>query len=153
MKSFPLTRTWLLIVMATWSIGADVMPNASKSEYFETKGAMFLLDRTNMTFRYWLLLSVSKPFPKDAIVEAVFENPTNKNSPLTTTRKLDGTEKELRLESSSVHGLKYRKNYDSDVRLFADGAKKNLVSTHKQQVQHAMPPKELKRITNAWKKN
>jgi hypothetical protein len=139
-----------LLLMADSLNGAS-MPSASKSEYFRTEGAMFVLNREQMAFQYWLLLSVSKPLPAHAIVEVIFENPTNKTSTLTLTRQVSALDKELKLESGHISGLKYRKNYGVEVRLFADGEKTKVISTHKQQIQYAIPPRELKRVTEAWK--
>ena len=144
-------RLWLLMLLFACSVSGANMPNASKSEYFKTDGAMFVLNREQMAFRYWLLLSVSKPLPDHAIVEVAFENPTNKISPLMLIREVSAADKELKLESTAIFGLKYRKNYEVEVRLFADAEKTKIISTHRQQIQYAMPPKELKRVTEAWK--
>lgn len=103
-------------------------PNAS---YFSTKVCGVIVDAKSGEARLRIELVVTKSLPRNGFVEIEFENPTDRNVPLTASRSVTGAERALQLLSPPLTALRARA-YETITRVYASPDKKQVLGIHTQ---------------------
>jgi hypothetical protein len=99
------------------------------SPYVATKFCGFVFDGRTSEARFSIDLIVVRPLPAGAVVEATFENPLERNEPIVVARGVKGSERELRIVSTSVKGITQRE-YAMVARLYRSADRRELLASH-----------------------
>lgn len=137
----------LLIIFVALLLAACASPSGSpkpaETEYFRTLGGGFLSNiNQSVTHMYGVNLLLTKPLPEDVHLVVEFENPANKNQPVT----VEGTYEEIKhlvnsthdkilvLKSPEVTGIVPHTNYTITLKVYSDASKQLLITQHQQAV-------------------
>lgn len=147
-------KHWLMvgfIVMLTGCAGLEeggfLTPPPATSKYFRTAGAGFGMDtgKPGIETTYFLDLEVTNGLENGAYLEAHFEDPSKKNIPIVVTQKLNPGEREIIFQSPEIHGLKSFEGYVTEVFIYDNERKDNLIGKHRQVIQSIIDEAELQR--------
>ncbi len=105
-------------------------PSANTS-YFSTRVCGVHVDSKSREARLRIDLVVTKSLPRGGFVEVEFENPAERNVPLTASRSVTGTERTLQLLSPPLTTLRAR-SYETVARVYASPDKKQVLGIHTQ---------------------
>lgn len=126
----------LVLVGATLAVvGCGVMPPQNiSSEYLETEGGGFTLNREVREVKYMITLVARKPLPTGSILQAQFDNPAG-GPPLNITYQVAADQTKLVLTSPPVTGLKDRRRYQVHITLYSDATRNLLIDSYTQDIQ------------------
>ncbi|GEM_PF-3786946 len=145
-------KHWLmvgLIVMLTGCAGLEeggfLTPPPATSKYFRTTVAGFGMNtgKPGIEITYFLDLEVINGLENGAYLEAHFEDPSSRSVPIIVTQKLNPGEREVEFRSPEIHGLKSYEGYVTEVFVYDNERKENLLGKHRQVIQSIIDEAEL----------
>ena len=117
----------------------------AKSEYFETFGGGFLIDKQPFRVSYVLDLKPLKTLPSTTWVIVSFENPRG-GPPIIMEQAMTLKDGRLILESKPIKGLQSHHDYQVQVSIYADSSKATLLGTHTQLIQSGISQDNVERL-------
>lgn len=109
-------------------------PKPQHSEYFQSNGGGFLIERLEKNVRYGINLASKGNAPVGSYIVVEYENPAG-GVPLLSSHRVQGDEVEFSLKSPPIRGLRANSNYLVTVYLYANEDRNTLLGKHKQRVQ------------------
>ena len=136
----------LSAVTSSFALLKKKAPKPEKSEYLLTAGGGFLRAGKTRGIVYAMTFKRLKMQDQTIYALITFENPTDKNQPLTVEMELPAGQEQIIAQSPVIKSIKNRKNYLVTVTLYADREHAEKLGEHKQEVQFYLPPKIAKQI-------
>jgi len=137
-----------IVTIASIAATAIGQPKPEASEYLKTKGGGAVTDTADQTGRMYLglVLQWVKQPPTGAMVVAEFENTENGAAPYLVEQPVNVAEATLTLRSPLYPCVLNNSHYNVTVKVFSDAAKTQQIGTHEQQIQFALPKRQLKTL-------
>jgi hypothetical protein len=118
-------------------------PKPTKTQYFETTYAGFVILYPSPETKYDLSLSVADELPRPAFLQVIYENPENPDEPDLQIAVVDAGQSEVHLESRVLKGFKNRKKYTVVVEIYSDKRMKTKAGEHIQVLQYIAIPDDV----------
>lgn len=135
----PRVKTSAILLLAALAVSAGLAgcgrgargtgPGAPDTPYVVTKFCGFNLDGRTKEVRMTIDLVAKRTLPPGVLVEVSFDNPLEAGKPIVVARVMKGGEKEVRVVSTPVKGIR-EQPYDMVVRVYAAADKRALLTTH-----------------------
>ncbi|WP_339854144.1 hypothetical protein [Porticoccus hydrocarbonoclasticus] len=118
-------------------------PKGERSEYLVTEEAYFQVKR-GKGVNYQMSFSLRKEITNPLYITTLFENPSDKKSPLLVQAVLQPSENVLQVNSPIIRRIKNSTEYMVEVQLFSDITRTQLLGKHSQKVLFNVPSEALR---------
>lgn len=127
------------------------LPSPTESEYFETFGGGIVIDPSSSPPRsfYAITLLIQKPLPVGSVAVAEFENPQPGGEPIRVIADPTGHSDlgdRLTIPSPALPCMINNRNYRVSISLVTAADSMQVISTHGQLINVALPPQLLREL-------
>ena len=136
----------LCAVSPSFALFKKKAPKPEKSEYLVTAGGGFLRAGETRGIVYAMTFKRLKMQDRTMYALITFENPSDKDRPLTAEMELTAGQEQIIAQSPVIKSIKNKKNYLVTVTLYADRERSEKLGEHKQELLFYLPPKIAKQI-------
>ncbi len=140
---FKIQFFFLLVAMALIGCNASTPPKPNTTGPIHTLGGGFLVQDGQLKYG---MTYVSKSLPEPAYARAEFQNPSSDEAPLKTDLGKLNLESEIVVQSPAFPAIKNNTTYWVTLYIYSDAAQSQLLHTHHDKVQFAMPSSYMRSI-------